>query len=331
MREFYSHGFCNITFKNLSFNKSLSMNPLFHQNDCHHIIFRNITFNKSVNMTNMIFYCDHLKNVIFENILFGEEIITKNMICNNMYEMNNLYISFKNITITIGLNINRMFLNEIYYSNNFNMEVMFENINAPELKKIENMCDNHGLKKIYFKNINLSKIESFEELFTNCLYLQYLYFENIYTPKLKILKKVFDLSNKLIYINFTNIDISKVTSMKGLFSNKNIRSIIFKNISSNSLIDISKIFYKGKVYNSLDLSGLDTSNVKNMESKFESYYLNLINITDLDTSSVTNMNKLFLNCDSLYISNFNTWNICLIIAVILNFWICQVLIHLNWC
>ena len=255
------------------------MNLLFHQNDCYYIIFRNITFNKSVNMTNMIFYCDHLKNVIFENILFGEEIITKNMICNHMYEMNNLYISFKNITITNGLNINRMFLNEIYYSNNFNMEVMFENINAPELKKIENMCDNHGLKKIYFKNINLSKIESFEELFTNCLYLQYLYFENIYTPKLKILEKVFDLSNKLIYINFTNIDISKVTSMKGLFSNKNIGSIIFKNISSNSLIDISKMFYKGKVYNSLDLSGLDTSNVKNMESMFESYYTNLINIT----------------------------------------------------
>lgn len=38
------------------------------------------------------------------------------------------------------------------------------------------------------------------------------------------------------------------------------------------------MFYKGKVYNSLDLSGLDTSNVKNMESMFESYYMNIIKV-----------------------------------------------------
>ena len=219
-----------LTFKNLSFNKSLSINKLFHQNTCKDIIFRNISFNKSVNMTCMILYCEHLRNVIFENILFREEIKVTNMIYNHIRENKYLiYILFKNITISKGLIINRMFLRDnMYRYNYYNMEATFENIYAPELKKIENMCDNHDLKKIYFKNIILPKIESLEELFTNCLNLQYLYFENIYTPKLTKLENIYNLTNNLSYINFTNIDISKVTSMKGLFSNNKFGSIFFK-------------------------------------------------------------------------------------------------------
>ena len=58
----------SIIFKNLIFNKPLSMNYLLHT-DGKEIIFKNISFNKYVNMANMI-YESRLNPLIFEDVIF---------------------------------------------------------------------------------------------------------------------------------------------------------------------------------------------------------------------------------------------------------------------
>ena len=64
---------------------------------------------------------------------------------------------------------------------------------------------------------------------------------------------------------------------------------------------------------SLDVSNLDTSNVKFMNAMFYYCYgLTSLDLSSFNTSSVTNMNEMFRNCGSLTsldLSNFDTGNV----------------------
>lgn len=59
----------------------------------------------------------------------------------------------------------------------------------------------------------------------------------------------------------------------------------------------------------LDLSDLDTSNIKNMDSMFSQCgALTSVNVTNWDTSNVTNMDWVFLWCNSLSNLDVSRWN-----------------------
>ena len=60
------------------------------------------------------------------------------------------------------------------------------------------------------------------------------------------------------------------------------------------------------------LSRLNTSQVTNMDSMFERFYLRSLDLSNFDTSNVTSMNKMFSRCINLKhldISSFNTSNV----------------------
>lgn len=77
--------------------------------------------------------------------------------------------------------------------------------------------------------------------------------------------------------------------------------------------DCTKMFYNCKNLTSLDLSGLNTSRVTNMNSMFYNCIsLSSLDVSEFDTSSVTDMSRMFSgNCrlTSLDLSNFNTSNV----------------------
>ena len=73
---------------------------------------------------------------------------------------------------------------------------------------------------------------------------------------------------------------------------------------------MNSMFSSCSSMNSIDLSNLDTSNVKTMSNMFDScFLLETLDLSDFKTISVTNMEKIFKNCTKLIdldISNFDT-------------------------
>ena len=118
---------------------------------------------------------------------------------------------------------------------------------------------------------------------------------------------------EIIFKSFTNL---KPVSMANMFSstdsygNNPLKKVVFENIDTSSVTDMSNIFLYAKKLEEVDLSKFNTAALKNMNSFF-AYCLNLksVNLFNFNTASVTDMGKLFLNCTSLKklnLSNFNT-------------------------
>ena len=83
-------------------------------------------------------------------------------------------------------------------------------------------------------------------------------------------------------------------------------------LNIEDLTDISYMFEGCRVIN-LDLSGLDTHNVKNMSNMFANCSsLANLNLSSFDTHNVTDMSNMFANCSSLAnlnLSSFDTHNV----------------------
>lgn len=94
------------------------------------------------------------------------------------------------------------------------------------------------------------------------------------------------------------------------YSNNVISAKVRKRVSLESA---SRMFADCSSLESVDLSGLDTSEVKNMDGMFEDCSsLESVDLSDLDTSNVKNMSRVFYGCSSLVslnVSGLNTSNV----------------------
>ncbi|MCR4999850.1 MAG: DUF285 domain-containing protein, partial [Lachnospiraceae bacterium] len=95
-----------------------------------------------------------------------------------------------------------------------------------------------------------------------------------------------------------------------VFWGSGVQSISFeKGVKACS--DISHLFYLCKA-KTIDLSGLDTSCVTNMNEMFWKCQAQSLDLSGFDTSNVTNMSAMFSGCSSLTsldVSRFNTSNV----------------------
>lgn len=93
------------------------------------------------------------------------------------------------------------------------------------------------------------------------------------------------------------------------FNNNGMKKIVFQGSASGSMAN----FFSGLGVEEIDLSGLNTSGVTDMQSMFrECHSLRNLNLGSMDTANVTNMKRMFFNCSSLSsldLSNFNTENV----------------------
>ncbi len=112
---------------------------------------------------------------------------------------------------------------------------------------------------------------------------------------------------------------------KGTHSQYNAQVTLFGKNGENSVqslsfekgvkfpADSSYLFYSpSHNFLSLDLTGVDTSNVTNMSYMINCESLTSLNLGGIDTSNVTNMSWMFANCralESLNLDNFDTSNV----------------------
>ena len=118
------------------------------------------------------------------------------------------------------------------------------------------------------------------------------------------------ITNKIKSVSFEQ-GATSGESLKGMFKGlSNVDAIDFENFDTSLATDMAKMF-ENCGFKSLNLTRLNTSNVKNMSEMFRGCVrLQTLSFGEkIDTSNVTNMSSMFYTCtalDALDLSSFNT-------------------------
>ena len=143
-----------------------------------------------------------------------------------------------------------------------------------------------------------------------------------------------DKDNNSLYeisIGSENGSVEANTNGSGMFAYlDNVSTLDLSGLDTSNMTSMSKMFYKSTSLTNIDTSGFDTSKVVNMDNMFQGC-TNLINLdlSNFNTSKVTSMKFLFLGCNSLInlnLENFNTSNITNMQQMFMG---CHSLKHLN--
>ena len=124
----------------------------------------------------------------------------------------------------------------------------------------------------------------------------------------------FNKCEKLEKADLSSIDASKLTNIRQLFGNcKSLKSVTFPaNMSAAPLEQISSVFSGCENLTALDLSGWNTSNVKDMSHVFAGCKaLTSLNVSGWNVSNVKAMDYIFSGCSSLTSLDLSTWNVTL--------------------
>ena len=93
------------------------------------------------------------------------------------------------------------------------------------------------------------------------------------------------------------------------FGNNTFTNLIFKDVDTSNVTNMSFMFEYCFYLTSLDLSTLNTSNVTNMEYMFSFCgSLTSLDLSAFNTSNVTDMHDMFNHCSALTSLNLSGWN-----------------------
>lgn len=123
-----------------------------------------------------------------------------------------------------------------------------------------------------------------------------------------------DKDNNSLYeisIGSENGSVEANTNGSGMFAYlDNVSTLDLSGLDTSNITSMSKMFYNSKSLTNIDLSGFDTSKVVTMSYMFDGCTnLENLDVTNFNTSKVTNMYWMFSNLKkvtSLDLSNFNT-------------------------
>ena len=126
-----------------------------------------------------------------------------------------------------------------------------------------------------------------------------------------------DKDNNNLYevsIGSENGSLEANTNGSGMFAYlDNVDTLDLTGLDTSNMTSMSRMFYKSKSLKNIDVSGFDTSKVVSMYGMFyECSNLVDIDLSSFNTSKVTNMGSLFNSCSnltSINITNFDTSNV----------------------
>ena len=115
-------------------------------------------------------------------------------------------------------------------------------------------------------------------------------------------------------IGIRNLNTEYVTDMRKMFENcQALTSLDLSNFNTKKVTDMGYMFYGCEALTSLDVSNFNTQNVTDMSSMFTfCRALTSLDVSKFNTQNVTKMNSMFCYCwrlTSLDVSNFNTQNV----------------------
>ena len=209
--------------------------------------------------------------------IFGDEFVSNNE------DKCKIIIENKESELKSEININDI--------NNYNKNQNEITVILKDVNKITNMkyaFKDTSLSSISgLSKIDMSKVETMEGFFQNCIYLE-----------------------KMIGIDW---NIKNVKNLSYLFSGcTGIKYISFKNLNTLNTQDMSYMFHDNRELHYINgLNKLETTNVKNMECMFsECRKLEFINdLSQWKTNNLENVGEIFKGCKSLKaISDISNWD-----------------------
>ena len=126
-----------------------------------------------------------------------------------------------------------------------------------------------------------------------------------------------DKDNNSLYeisIGSENGSVEANTNGSGMFAYlDNVSTLDLSGLDTSNMTSMSMMFYKSTSLKSIDVSGFDTSKVVNMNGMFwRCNNLKNIDVSNFKTSKVTDINNMFADCSNLTtldLSNFDTSNV----------------------
>ena len=147
----------------------------------------------------------------------------------------------------------------------------------------------------------------------------YYNFTIIYNNDINTCANMFKLTYGMEEITIVSFKNLRPVSMANMFQSGNdwtvnhLKKIVFQNIDTSAVTDMSHMFEFARAIEQIDLSNLNTASVTTIHSMFrECNNLKVIDARSFDTSKVTNMYDMFGYCKSLVyvdLSSFDTKNV----------------------
>ena len=159
---------------------------------------------------------------------------------------------------------------ETFYGCKSLQDVTLSNIDTSEVTDMSSMFSGcSSLQSVDLSGIDTSEVTNMSSMFSGCVALKTFSFPNTRTPRVKDMSYMFQLCKSLSSFDFSQLDTSSVTSMQGMFA------------------------YSGNPKETLYLSNLDTSHVRNMNSMFSGCHAKIIDVSNLDISNASTMRSMF--------------------------------------
>lgn len=95
------------------------------------------------------------------------------------------------------------------------------------------------------------------------------------------------------HIDLRNWDVSRVSSTSGMFDNARIGRVNIIGWNSHNLVDVSNMFRNANISSDLNMNGFDTANVVDMSGMFSFSNIPYLDLTSLNTSNVKSMSSMF--------------------------------------
>jgi len=161
--------------------------------------------------------------------------------------------------------------------------------------------DYYKMKEIYVKDLDISELDSMQEMFCGAMALEKIDLSSFDTKNITNMRCLFLNCYRLSDINLSGLDTGKVGTMCDMLSNTNISSIDISNFKTDSLIDMTRMFKSCCELTSVRLPKITAQNkgLSMEEMFFGCSKLTSIDFSNIDTSSVKYMGSMFKFCQKL--------------------------------
>ena len=219
----------------------------------------NLNTESVTDMSNMFKNCKSLRSINVSKFNTG-----------NVQDMHGMFVGCENLrTITLGATFNT--------GNVTDMHEMFaccSSLTSIDLSKFDtgNVTDMHdmfsscwSLSSINLSNFDTGNVTDMHGLFFNCGSLASINLSNFDTGNVTNMRDMFNGCGSLSTLDLSNFDTSSLIYMDGMFCNSGIASINFDGFETETVESMANLFDGCGNLTELNLSGFDTSNVREVD------------------------------------------------------------------
>ena len=232
----------------------------------------------------------------------------------NIKNMSNMFLNSKytnldiaNLKVNNSYNIEGMFDGCRYLTSLKGLNTL----NTKEVISMKNLFRNcESLINLDIYNFNMNKVVNIAGMFNNCKKLTELNTSNWFGSEIEDISYLFSGCEELSSINISGLNLNNLKKINNLFENcKKLSNLQIPTINIDSISDISYVFFGCQsLTQNINIDNWIYDNVENMEGTFgDCPAFDTLDVSGWNTSNVRNISKTFYNSKNPMF-NLVTWN-----------------------